>query len=536
MFRPRRAALACLVVAWLLAAAAPVGVAASTGRFVDDDKSRFESSIDAMAAAGIMKACNPPKNNRFCPKAEVTRGQMAVFLAKAFKLTATGGRHFKDVPRGTAQATAIARVVTAGIATPCARGRFCPKAHVSRARMASYLSRGLKLTASSGGHFTDVHASTAFVSSINRLVPAGVAISCASHRFCPSRSITRAETAGFLQRALSITRVTAQQPTPGNPAGTAAIPAGAGAADTSAPDHVVGNGTPLSCTSQAVVGAVAKGGVITFNCGPSPVTIKMSATARVFNNKPNVVIDGGGLVTLDGLGTRRILYMNTCDPALVWTTSHCQNQSTPTLTVQNIAFTHGRSTGHETEDGGGAIFVRGGRFRVVNAGFYGNRCASTGPDIGGASIQVFSQYNGQPVYIVNSTFGGSGWRGNSCSNAGGISSIGVSWTILNSVFTGNHAIGSGANPPKSGKPGGGNGGAIYNDGNEMTLHVEGTRIEGNTSNHEGGSGIFFVSNNRTGSVEIVDSVLQHNTGDGFKTYPGIFFLGDSITFTNSTVQ
>ena len=74
----------------------------------------------------------------------------------------------------------------------------------------------------------------------------------------------------------------------------------------------------------------------------------------------------------------------------------------------------------------------------------------------------------------------------------------MSWTILNSVFTGNHAVGSGANPPKNGKPGGGNGGAIYNDGNEMTLHVEGTRIEGNTSNHEGGSGIFFVSNNRTG--------------------------------------
>ena len=114
--------------------------------------------------------------------------------------------------------------------------------------------------------------------------------------------------------------------------------------------------------------------------------------------------------------------------------------------------------------------------------------------------------------------------------------VDIEWTILNSVFTGNHAIGSGANPAASGTPGGGNGGAIYNDGNEMTLHVEGTRIEGNTSNHEGGSGIFFVSNNRTGFVEIVNSVMQHNTGDGFKTYPGIFFLGDTITFPGSTVQ
>ena len=126
--------------------------------------------------------------------------------------------------------------------------------------------------------------------------------------------------------------------------------------------------------------------------------------------------------------------------------------------------------------------------------------------------------------------------GNECSNGGGISSIGVSWTILNSVFTNNRAIGEGANPPKSGTPGGGNGGAIYNDGNEMTLHVEGTRIEGNRSNGEGGSAIFFVSNNRTGDVEIVSSTLRDNTGDGFWTYPGIFFLGDDITFTNSTVE
>jgi hypothetical protein len=256
----------------------------------------------------------------------------------------------------------------------------------------------------------------------------------------------------------------------------------------------------------------------------------------VFNNRPDVVIDGGGLVTLDGQGARRILYMNTCDPDLVWTTDHCQDQAHPTLTVQNIAFANGRTWGSATMDGGGAIFVRGGRFRVVNAGFYGNRCATTGPDVGGAAIQVFSQFDGQPVYVVDSTFGGTGARHNECSNGGAISSIGVSWTILNSVLGGNRAIGNGANPPKSGTPGGGNGGAIYNDGNTMTLHVEGTSIEGNTSNHEGGSAIFFVSNDRSGSVELVDSVLRSNTGDGFKTYPGIFFLGRSITFTRSIVE
>ena len=42
------------------------------------------------------------------------------------------------------------------------------------------------------------------------------------------------------------------------------------AVDTSHPDHVVGNGTPSSCTSRKVVAAVAKGGVITFRLRPRP--------------------------------------------------------------------------------------------------------------------------------------------------------------------------------------------------------------------------------------------------------------------------
>ena len=79
------------------------------------------------------------------------------------------------------------------------------------------------------------------------------------------------------------------------------------------------------------------------------------------------------------------------------------------------------------------------------------------------------------------------------------------------------------------------GGAIYLDGNRFTLSLRGTRIEGNTA-REGGGAIFFVSNDRSGNVEIESSVLRNNTGDGFKTHPGIFFLGREITFTDSTVE
>src|SRR2546425_2404224 len=43
----------------------------------------------------------------------------------------------------------------------------------------------------------------------------------------------------------------------GNPAGRASVPAEARAEDTSRPTRVIGDGTPASCTSPAVVSAVA---------------------------------------------------------------------------------------------------------------------------------------------------------------------------------------------------------------------------------------------------------------------------------------
>jgi hypothetical protein len=300
------------------------------------------------------------------------------------------------------------------------------------------------------------------------------------------------------------------------------VPAAGRPVNTSHADHLIGHGTPAGCTSAAVIAAVRAGGIIRFSCGPRPVTITMRATAKVRNTSARVVLDGGGLVTLSGAGRRRILYPDTCDRAQVWTTSHCQDQATPRLTVQDIAFVHGNSTGqHFDGGGGGAIFDRGGQLRVVNATFSGNRCDATGPDLGGAGVRALSQYHDRPVYVVGSRF-----DGNVCSNGAALSSIGVSWTVLNSRFTGNRAIGRGANPARPGAPGGGSGGAIYNDGDTMTLSVAGSTFIHNHAN-EGGGAIFFVSDDRTGTMAIADSTLTDNPNDTFHTagLAGIYFLG-----------
>lgn len=327
-------------------------------------------------------------------------------------------------------------------------------------------------------------------------------------------------------------------PPAGNPDGAAGVPMEAGPVDVSVPDQIIGNGTPESCNCEAVVNAVAHGGKITFNCGTDPVTIIMDRPAKVFNDaNPDVIIDGNGLITLSGGGKSRILYMNTCDQNQHWTTDHCQNQEYPRLTLQNLTFSDGNSRSEPEFKGGGAIWVRGGRLKMVNCRFFNNACDSLGPDVGGAAVRVFSQYNNLPVYVVNCTFGGAPGYGNFVSNGGGISSIGVSWTIINSLFSYNRATGNGGNPKQSGTPGGGSGGAIYNDGNTMTLTLRGCKIEHNKVNAFG-SAIFFVTNDHTGNIAIDQTVIQNNSGGSwYPVYPGISMHANTrISVTGSIIE
>jgi hypothetical protein len=548
-------ALAAAVLAVAGIASAAAGVLPPGGTFIDDDGSIFEGDIEAIAADGTTRGCNPPSNNRFCPDSSVTRAQMAAFLVRALELTAPAQDHFIDDAASIFEDD-INRLAEAGITRGCnppVNDRFCPDGVVTRGQMAAFLVRAFRYTDTGGGDRFDDDDGLVFEDDIDRLGTAGVTAGCGPRRFCPHAAVTRAQMAAFLTRGLGLSPIVPPPrppgplstvcgampelcPAAGAPEGEYPVPAAALAEDTSSPDTVIGNGTPQSCTSAAVVAAVAGGGIITFDCGRDPVLIEMDETAKVVNDTgPEIVIDGGGLVTLSGGDRVRILYMNTCDPVQVWTTSHCQNQDHPRLTVQNLTFIGGNAKG-ESPDGGGALWIRGGRFKVVNSRFFNNVCDDTGPDVGGGAIRVFSQHDGQPVYVVNSTFGGRDGLGNVCSNGGALSSIGVSWTVINSLLTHNDAIGIGANPQRAGTPGGGNGGAVAYDGNTYTVRVLGTRIEDNHAN-EGGGGIFYVSNDRSGNLIIEDSMLRRNPSDRFENYPGIFYLGSGPPqISNSTIE
>jgi hypothetical protein len=317
----------------------------------------------------------------------------------------------------------------------------------------------------------------------------------------------------------------------GNPDGHVPVPPAGRAVDTSHPDRVIGNGTPASCTSAAVVRAVAAGGIVTFDCGPKPVTIAMHATAKVDKRSHTVVLDGGGLVTLSGGGKRRILFSDTC--AGRWSTPNCIDQPDPQIVVQNITLAHGYDgtrqatcTANEPRcwyggvNGGGAIYAQGGQLRIVNARFVGNRCFAYGPDLGGGAIRVLAQYRNRPVYVARSTF-----EGGRCSNGGALSSIQVQWRIYDSVFVDNRAIGWGANPAAPGTRGGGSGGAIYVDGKDNDVLIAGTLLQGNRA-RAGGGAVFDVVNSGWGALTFRQSRLHDNVSGAFENFPGVFYQRD----------
>ncbi len=283
-----------------------------------------------------------------------------------------------------------------------------------------------------------------------------------------------------------------------------------------------------------------------------PDTILVTATMNLPTNK-NTVIDGGNKITLDGGNATQILSFNSPD----------FRANDRGLTVQHIRFINGKKTPTKAiptapapcsqgwNDGqGGAIYMRDGYLTVIDAIFTNNHAAPVGPDTGGGAIYVLGSKAG--VMIVGSTF-----SGNSASNAGAVGGLFAELSIYNSLFTNNMASGHDAN---SNDPSmcsvinndqneigsGGNGGAIYSDGNSLNVTLCGDAILNNAAGTKAfGGGLFFTSNDMMGVLSIIDTTMTGNTGGhwtnvttGSVTNVGtaVGVNAKSITVKNSTLQ
>ncbi len=285
-----------------------------------------------------------------------------------------------------------------------------------------------------------------------------------------------------------------------------------GLVDTSSPTATVGDGTAGSCTASALQAAASAGGTIVFDCGAAPVTIPIAQTIMV---SAETVLDGGGLVTLDGGGTTRILYL-----------ASDYNTPTPRLTVQRLAFTRGMGppTGDDTARGGGAIYRNGGSLTVIDATFADNHAGATGQDLAGGAIYGFG---GGETVIAGSTF-----ANNSASDGGAVGSLNGNLTVINTTFDGNAATGTGGNPGN-----GGCGGALYMDGTHEATSLCGVTIANSTAGAIGG-GFFRVSNDHTGTFAMDRSTVDANTvtPTASGNAGGLYLEGLALTITASTIS
>jgi hypothetical protein len=105
--------------------------------FTDDNSSQHENAINSIAAARVTLGCAP---SRFCPTANVTRGQMASFIARALDLPATSVDYFDDDDGSTHEAE-INSLAAAGITSGCGPRSYCVDDLVTREQMAAFLHR-----------------------------------------------------------------------------------------------------------------------------------------------------------------------------------------------------------------------------------------------------------------------------------------------------------------------------------------------------------------------------------------------------------
>lgn len=243
--------------------------------------------------------------------------------------------------------------------------------------------------------------------------------------------------------------------------------------------EVVGSGTPTSCTAQALGAALEGGGSISFNCGAAPHTIVVTRAFEV--TAPETVVDGGGLITLRGQGSR------------IFSHRTFGTLGSSTLTLRSLTLSGGRASGGGDTAGeanGGAVRSVFGaaqpQFRpalVVESVIFRDNDATLGAvpagrdayDYGGGAI--YSQ--GGSVTVRDSQF----LDNDAVNGAGGaIHILQSGLTVEGSSFSNNTALG--ATPRDS------LGGAIAVDGlggEGGLLRVERSSFSNNRAYNSGGA-------------------------------------------------
>ena len=168
--------------------------------------------IERLYAAGITSGCSASPM-MYCPLAPVTRAQMAIFILRgehgsAYTPPVATGTVFSDVTASTFGAAWIEQFASEGITSGCGNGMYCPDANVTRAQMAIFLLRGKYGSAYvppvATGVFTDVPVGSFAADWIEQLASEGITSGCGGGNYCPNAEVTRDQMAVFLVRTFNL--------------------------------------------------------------------------------------------------------------------------------------------------------------------------------------------------------------------------------------------------------------------------------------------------------------------------------------------
>lgn len=169
------------------------------GPYDDDGCSFFEHNIFNINAAGFVGTL---PGNDYDPEAPMTRSSMAAFLADGLELPGTSTDYFPDDDSDPNEAK-INALAEAGIVIGFEDGTYRPNNSVTRAEMAVYLTRALELTlpGSVPDPFPDVPGDSWFGPAVAEILDLGVTVGHQDGLYHPHEGTTREQMAGFLDRA-----------------------------------------------------------------------------------------------------------------------------------------------------------------------------------------------------------------------------------------------------------------------------------------------------------------------------------------------
>lgn len=185
---------------------------ASSGYFTDmvSGYSWAAASVDFLYENGVV---NGTGSGHYSPASPISRGSFLAMLDRALGLPRTSQQRFPDVPAGSYYADAIQAAYGMGIVNGYSDGTFRPDKSITRAEASAMLYRALQVMGWSIGSenpavlssYSDAASVPAYArGAMSVMVQSGILAGTAAGKLEPNRTMTRAEMAVVLARALTI--------------------------------------------------------------------------------------------------------------------------------------------------------------------------------------------------------------------------------------------------------------------------------------------------------------------------------------------